>query len=94
MAKRWYIATDGPDGATLFAVDRNKCREHWWTALLETALAFRIYDYAKEAADNLKFNNPRVVDREEALVLEQHNIRLRGLVCDDPHPYSEEAFQP
>ena len=36
----YYVTTQGRDNVTLFLVDRNKTKKHWWTMSLTNAMVF------------------------------------------------------
>ena len=86
----YYVVTEGRDKITLFLVDRNKTKKHWWTMSLTKAMAFHSESAAETVISRLKYKNPRVVNHTEAIRLEHENDYNCAII--EEHPFSSEAL--
>lgn len=76
----YYVIRDGDGGKTLFLVDREKTRKFWWTCTFGLALEIHSREAAKKIARNLKYGNPTVIDRKEAI---NEVNRNKEIIADD-----------
>lgn len=54
------------NGEYCFLVDRNKCKDRWWTSLTETAIVFNKLSAAEWSLNNYTHNDPIIVTLQEA----------------------------
>ena len=70
----WYIVQDGKkDNKKLFLGDPKKT-DYRWTLFISHARSFNVRVNALSVKSSLKYNNPRVVDKNEAKKIERQNI--------------------
>ena len=86
----YYVTTQGRDNVTLFLVDRNKTKKHWWTMSLTNAMVFNNESAAEYSAKRLRYKNPCVVDFKEAKRLEGENDFTCAIL--EEHPFSSDAL--
>ena len=86
----FYVKTEGYGNVTLFLVDRNKTKKHWWTMSLINAMEFRNRSSAEYSAKRLRYRNPCVMHFKEAKKLESENDFTCAIL--EEHPFSDDAF--
>ena len=86
----YYVTTQGRDNVTLFLVDRNKTKKHWWTMSLINAMEFKNKSAAEYSAIRLRYKYPRVVNYKEAKLLENENDFTCAIL--EEHPFSSDAL--
>ena len=64
------------EGVTLFLVNRNHTKTKWWTEVLDEAIHFRKKSAAEYSCNNLRFNDPNVIDLQNAIQMEQKNEKI------------------
>ena len=73
---RYVVVTDSRKrDEVLFMVDRRKQRKSFWSNSIHDALWYVNAAAAKAKADELKFNNPRVMTYEETIRYVLHATR-------------------
>lgn len=81
----FVIACDSQkNNDVLFMVDRNKQTKSFWSYKLDDALIFRSLKVAQEKMSKLKYNNPRVINLDDAKSIELSNITDKISFCEDP----------
>ncbi len=85
----YYIVTEGEDNMNLFLVDRTKVTTRWWSYNVDEAIEFKRIDVARSSLNRLQYKNPRILTKEEAIVL--HNANEANTAGND-HIFSNEAL--
>lgn len=68
MKNQYLIARkSNKDGEWMFLADRNKTKRGWWTYKISTALKLDTLTGAKMVLAGLKYGNPIVMTRAEAI---------------------------
>ena len=85
MRNGYVIACKGRNNKTIFMIDRNKNRAHWWTMFIDDVLVYKDKDCATAKAKSLKYKSPRVVEYEIALGI--CNDQASNIIEDSMHPH-------
>jgi len=88
----YYIVSDSRynDELTLFLVDRAKTKQKWWSDSILFAKSFKTKDQANKALERLKYNDPRVVELNEAKAIDSENTAI--ITENSIHPFSSEGL--
>ena len=69
--------SDKNKNLTLFLVNRNFIKDHWWSSYLETAIIFKNKAATQKICNKLIYGNCKVVTLEEAIIINEENIRIK-----------------
>lgn len=86
----WFVTQDGKNDITLFLADRKKTRTQWWTSQLDLAMEFEKEESASVQLKKLRYNNPQVVNYENALEIYHSNQHHQ--IINEEHPFSSDAL--